>query len=136
MHIEHIAIWTKDLERLKAFYVKYFECKAGEKYFNPKKNFESYFLSFSNGSRLEIMQMPGIKERNVSASDQLLGFIHVAISVGSKEKVDALTEKLRKDGFEIVGEPRTTGDGYYEFETLDPDNNRLEVTTLYVSQEA
>ena len=127
MNIEHIAIWAKDLERLKAFYVKYFECTAGEKYFNPKKNFESYFLSFSNGSRLEIMQMPGIKER-LSPTDQLLGFIHLAISVGSKEKVDALTEKLRNDGFEIIGEPRTTGDGYYESVVFDPEQNRIEIT--------
>jgi lactoylglutathione lyase len=128
MRIEHIAIWAKDIERLKAFYSDYFNCKAGDKYHNSKKGFESYFLFFESGSRLEIMQMPGIKERNGNSTDQFIGLIHFAISVGSKEKVDALTEKLRKDGYEIVGEPRTTGDGYYESVVCDPEQNRIEIT--------
>lgn len=128
MYIEHIAIWAKDVERLKTFYTTYFECTAGEKYFNPKKKFESYFLSFAKGCRLEIMQMPGIEGRNGNVNDHFFGLTHLAISVGSKEKVDTLTEKLRKDGYEIVGEPRTTGDGYYESVILDPEQNRIEVT--------
>lgn len=128
MRIEHIAIWSKDIERLKAFYTNYFNCYAGEKYINPKKKFESYFLSFESGARLEIMQMPSIKERNENSSDQTMGLIHFAISVGSKEVVDTLTEKLRKDGHKIVGEPRTTGDGYYESVVLDPEQNRIEIT--------
>lgn len=128
MHIEHIAIWAKDIEHLKTFYTKYFNCEAGEKYFNPKKNFQSYFLSFESGPRLEIMQMPGIKEGDGNSTEQFMGLIHFAISVGSKEKVDSLTEKLRTDGFEIVGEPRITGDGYYESVVLDPEQNRIEIT--------
>jgi lactoylglutathione lyase len=128
MRIEHIAIWAKDLEQLKTFYTKYFGCKAGDKYINPKKNFESYFLSFESGSRIEIMEMPGIKERNGNSSDQFTGLVHFAISVGSKEKVDSLTETLRTDGYEIVGEPRTTGDGYYESVVCDPEQNRIEIT--------
>lgn len=128
MKIEHIAIWTSDLEGLKSFYEKYFHGTAGEKYINTKKAFESYFLSFDEGCRLEIMKMPGIP---VSANDvykQFTGLIHFAISLGSKEKVDTLTEVLRKDGYEVVGEPRTTGDGYYESVVLDPDGNRIEIT--------
>ena len=128
MRIEHVAIWAKDIERLKIFYSKYFNCTSGEKYFNPRKNFESYFLSFENGARLEVMQMPGISERSTDSHEQFLGITHLAISVGSKEIVDALTEKLRDDGYEIVGEPRTTGDGYYESVVLDPENNRIEIT--------
>jgi lactoylglutathione lyase len=54
--------------------------------------------------------------------------IHLAFSTGSKEKVDALTERLRNDGFEIIGAPRTTGDGYYESVILDPENNIIEIT--------
>src|SRR3989337_739455 len=114
MKIEHIAIWCRDIERLKDFYSHYFHTKAGEKYFNPKKNFQSYFLSFENGCRLELMQMPGIPDSNNDTRAQFTGLIHIAISVGSKEAVDNLTKQLRKDGFEIVGQPRTTGDGYYE----------------------
>jgi lactoylglutathione lyase len=128
MRIEHIAIWSRDIEALKAFYIKYFQCTAAEKYFNPKKNFESYFLSFDGGSRLEIMQMPGIEKHGANSLTQYLGLTHFAISVGNKETVDSLTEKLRADGYAIVGEPRTTGDGYYESVVLDPEQNRIEIT--------
>ena len=126
--IEHLAIWAKDLERLKAFYVKYFQAVAGEKYRNNAKNFESYFLSFADGCRLELMQMPGIPDSKNDVRAQFTGLIHFAISVGSKEKVDALTEQFRKDGISIVGEPRMTGDGYYESVILDPEGNRIEIT--------
>lgn len=128
MKIEHIAIWTHDLEKLKGFYVKYFHAQPGERYFNPKKNFSSYFLSFQGGSRLELMNMPGIPQSRSDPYEQFTGFIHIAISVGSKEAVNQLTELLRQDGFKIAGEPRTTGDGYYESVVLDPDGNRLEIT--------
>ncbi len=128
MKIEHLAIWVRDLEKMKAFYEKYFQATSNEKYFNPKKNFNSYFLSFEGECRLEIMQMPNIPENKNDVHQQNMGFIHFAIYVGSKEKVDTLTEQLRKDGYEIVGEPRTTGDGYYESVILDPENNRIEIT--------
>jgi lactoylglutathione lyase len=128
MKIEHIAIWTKDLESLKVFYTKYFEVTAGEKYINPVKKFESYFLKFEDGCRLELMQMPGIPSSLNNPYQQFSGLIHFAISVGSKEKVDSLTGRFRKDGHMIVGEPRTTGDGYYESVVLDPEGNRIEIT--------
>ena len=130
MRIEHIALWTFDLERTKHFYEKYFDVKAGPKYFNPKKSFESYFLSFKDGCRLEIMQMPGIIPLDPvhSREKHYTGLIHFAISVGNKSNVDTLTEKLRIDGYEVVGEPRLTGDGYYESVVLDPDGNRIEIT--------
>jgi lactoylglutathione lyase len=128
MKIEHIAIWTFELERLKSFYENYFEARAGEKYVNITKNFQSYFLHFEGGCRLEIMQMPGIPLTANNALKQFTGFIHLAISVGDKEKVDSITEKLRTDGYEVIGEPRTTGDGYYESVILDPDENRIEIT--------
>jgi lactoylglutathione lyase len=126
--IEHIAIWSRDIEKLKDFYQHYFQATANEKYFNPKKNFESYFLSFQDGCRLEIMQMPGIPASTNDVHKQFMGLIHFAISVGSKDAVDTLTEQLRQDGHEIVGEPRTTGDGYYESVVLDPEGNRIEIT--------
>lgn len=128
MKIEHLAIWCADLEKLKVFYSTYFDARPGEKYFNPKKQFESYFLSFDDGCRLELMQMPGIPDSKNNVHDQFKGLIHFAISVGSKEAVDALTNRLRTDGYEVVGEPRTTGDGYYESVVLDPEGNRIEIT--------
>ena len=128
MRIEHIAIWAEDLEKLKAFYTKYFQATAGERYLNPRKNFQSYFLTFESGCRLELMQMPGNIRNANSVENQLAGLTHFAISTGSKTTVDALTEQLRNDGHRVVGEPRTTGDGYYESVVLDPEGNRIEIT--------
>lgn len=127
MKIEHIAIWTRNLEQMKKFYEDYFNGRAGEKYINPKKNFHSYFISFNEGCRLELMQMPGIPESANDAYKQFSGIIHFAVSVGSKDAVNSLTERLRNDGYEVVGEPRTTGDGYYESVILDPEGNRIEI---------
>ncbi|SDJ79604.1 VOC family protein [Chryseobacterium jejuense] len=127
MKIEHIAVWVKDLEKTSAFYQKYFEAVSNEKYVNPVKKFESYFLSFENGCRLEIMTRPDLKESENSYESQEFGIIHFAFSAGSKEKVNELTETLRKDGYTIAGEPRTTGDGYYESVILDPENNIIEI---------
>lgn len=127
MKIEHLAIWVSDLELMRNFYERYFEANAGERYHNPKKNFISYFLNFDEGARLELMQKPDIPSLENQAEERL-GIIHFAISVGNKEKVDSLTEQLRTDGFKILGEPRTTGDGYYESVILDPEENRIEIT--------
>ncbi len=126
MKIDHFAIWTDDLERLRDFYMTYFSATSGEKYFNPVKQFESYFLSFGDGPRLEIMRAPGIIAHENKGKSS--GLTHFAISVGSKLNVDALTEHLRSDGYHVAGEPRTTGDGYYESVVIDPDGNSIEIT--------
>ena len=129
MHIEHIAIWVLDLEPMRTFYETYFNCVANDKYINNSKNFSSYFLSFpTGGPRLELMQMPGIPHSRNEALAQFTGLIHFAISLGSESAVDALTERLRQDGYTVVGEPRRTGDGYYESVILDPEQNRIEIT--------
>lgn len=127
MKIEHIAIWTSDLEKMKGFYLHFFELESNEKYYNPKKEFSSYFLSFEEGARIELMHRPDISEF-MDNMDAQLGLTHFAISVGSKEKVDALTETIRKNGFKVIGEPRTTGDGYYESVIADPEGNLIEIT--------
>ena len=126
MKIEHVAMWVSDLELMKCFYEGYLGAHAGEKYFNPVKKLESYFLSFESGARLEIMKMPDISSNDKNR--QFMGLAHLAFSVGSKERVDTLTERLRADGFTVAGEPRTTGDGYYESVVLDPEQNRVEIT--------
>jgi len=128
MKIEHIALWTKDIEKLKDFYLNYFNGVAGNKYYNPTKNFASYFISFSSGARLELMQMSTIPKNLNDVYRQYHGLIHFAFSVGSEEKVNALTNRLRSLGCRIVSEPRYTGDGYYESCILDPDGNRIEIT--------
>ncbi|WP_304517148.1 VOC family protein [Cecembia rubra] len=129
MTLEHIALWTENLERLKEFYQMYFGGIPNKLYHNPNTGFKSYFLSFYSGARLEIMQKEGIPENlNDRKTNQHLGLIHLAFGVGTKEEVDVKAAELKKAGFEILRGPRTTGDGYYEFETLDPDGNRIEVT--------
>jgi lactoylglutathione lyase len=128
MHIEHVALWTKDLEAMKGFYVRYFGGRAGDKYVNPKHGFASYFVTFDTGARLEIMHMPSVPDNANDLERQALGWIHIAFSVSSKEAVDSLTERLRVDGYRVIGEPRTTGDGYYESVVLDPEGNRIEIT--------
>lgn len=125
MKIEHLAIWVRDLEKMKEFYSKYFGASVGEKYSNPKKEFESYFLTFDEGARIELMKKSGIHK---SSQEELIGLAPIAISVGSKSIVDQLTERLRADGYSVTGEPRTTGDGYYESVILDPEGNRVEIT--------
>lgn len=127
MKIEHIAIWTYELEKLKDFYCRYFTAQVDAHYRNEKKNFESYFLSFQQGSRLELMTMPNIPNSQNDVYDQFTGIIHLAFATQTQGEVDQLTERLAKDGYEVVGQPRVTGDGYYESVILDPDKNRIEI---------
>lgn len=127
MRIEHLAIWVQDLEKMKTFYSNFFNMKSGEIYVNEKKGFSSYFLSFESGARLELMHRSDIVESEISRS-LLMGLNHLAISVGSKEKVDELTNFFSQNGIQIVGEPRTTGDGYYESVIADPEGNLVEIT--------
>lgn len=128
--IDHIAIWTMDLEKAKDFYVKYFDMECGEKYHNPAKQFTSYFLQFRNSPvKIELMHRPDISE-HMGKKGITNGLTHFAISVGSKEFVDSFTEKLRADKVIIQSEPRTTGDGYYESVILDPEGNLVEITAI------
>lgn len=127
MKIEHLAIWTSDLERLKTFYEAYFRARPGEKYTNHVKHFESYFLEFDSGTRLELMYRPDIPDSRNEARKQFTGITHFAFSTGSEQEVDRLTSRLKEDGYELVDGPRRTGDGYYESVVFDPDGNRVEI---------
>ena len=126
MKIEHIALYVKDLEATKNFYMKYFGAKCNNLYHNQKTGFRSYFLSFDDGARIEIMNRPDISESG--EKDTRTGYAHIAFSVGSIDEVNRLTELLRNEGFVIASEPRTTGDGYYESCVLDTEGNRVEIT--------
>jgi lactoylglutathione lyase len=127
MFIEHIAIWVKDIEKMKIFYERYFNCTSNDKYYNHNNNFESYFLSFKNGVRLELMNNSDIPNNLNNSMNQYIGINHLAIKIRNKDDVKYLTEKLKQDGYIIVAEPRETGDGYYESCILDPENNRIEI---------
>jgi lactoylglutathione lyase len=128
MNIEHIAVWVRDLELMREFYRRYFGAVAGPKYENPQKRFESYFLLFDGGARLELMRRVDISEKPPVPS-LYLGLAHFAISVGSESDVDHLTGELRLAGYHVAAGPRMTGDGYYESVVLDPEGNRIEITT-------
>src|SRR5271169_5206624 len=128
MQIEHIAMWTTDLERSKRFYTTYFGAVAGEEYVNPAKGFRSCFLSIGEGARIELMTTTTLAPVMIEPGAQRMGLTHIAIVVGSVQRVDELTRQLSDAGFAIVDGPRRTGDGYYESVVLDPDGNRLEIT--------
>ncbi|MEQ8224659.1 MAG: VOC family protein [Candidatus Eremiobacterota bacterium] len=122
MKINHIALWTGQIENMKDFYVTYFGCIAGQKYTNSAKGFSSYFLTFTSGARLELMNEPDF----IPETSGKYG--HFAISTGSEDGVRELTERLRHNGVTVKSEPRWTGDGYYESVILDPDGNFIELT--------
>ena len=126
MKIEHVAMYVNDLEAAKDFFVTYLRGSANELYHNKNTNFRSYFISFEDGARLEIMNKPQMEDVNKGFSSK--GYIHLAFSVGSKEKVDELTEILKNDGYEVLSGPRTTGDGYYESCILGIEGNQIEIT--------
>jgi len=133
MIIDHVALWTSRLEILKDYYVQYFNGTSNVKYLNTTRNFESYFITFDSGTRLELMQMPGVPQnQNDKIEKQYQGFIHISFGVETMKMVDEKLKELERDGFRILKGPRKTGDGYYEFETLDPDDNRIEVSTKFI----
>lgn len=129
MKIEHLALWTNQLEVMKDFYCKYFNGRAGEKYVNYLKEFESYFITFDDGARLELMNTTGIVEQETYEMIAALGLTHFAISVGNELEVRRLTERIRSDGHTVTSDARLTGDGYLESVILDPDGNCIELTT-------
>lgn len=126
MIIEHIAMYVNDLEKAKDFFVKYFNARSNNIYHNNITDFSSYFLSFDNGARLELMAHPEMQ--NIENPARRTGFVHIAFSVGSKDRVDELTKTIENDGYKVLSYPRTTGDGYYESCIVDFEGNQIEIT--------
>lgn len=126
MRIEHIAMYVNDLEKAKDFFTKYFKATSNDGYHNKTTGFRSYFLTFDDGARLEIMNKPSMNDSEKQLTRT--GYIHIAFSLGSKEAVDKLTTELRDDGYQVVSGPRTTGDGYYESCIIGIEGNQIEIT--------
>lgn len=126
MKIEHIALYVNDLEAARSFFTTYLGGKSNDGYHNPRTDFRSYFISFDDGARLELMTKPGMIDQDKPLNRT--GYAHIAFSVGSKERVDELTEELRKAGYAVVSGPRTTGDGYYESCIVAIEGNQIEIT--------
>jgi lactoylglutathione lyase len=123
--LEHVALWVRDVDGVAAFYARYFGARVGERYENPRKGFQSRFLKFASGARLEVMARTDVLSRGPA---EALGFAHVAIAIGDEAAVDALAARFEADGVPLLDGPRRTGDGYYECVVLDPEGNRVEVT--------
>ncbi|HJY37765.1 MAG TPA: VOC family protein [Steroidobacteraceae bacterium] len=126
--IEHIALWVEDLAALSAFYASTFGAQVGPRYVNAAKGFESCFLTFESGARVELMTTTRLSPVRHAPGVERMGLTHLAISLGSETAVDELTKKLRSEGVTVLDGPRRTGDGYYESVVLDPEGNRIEIT--------
>ena len=126
MKIEHVAMYVNNLEEARAFFVKYLNGKSNDGYHNKNTDFRSFFISFDDGARLEIMTKPNMVDANKDLNRT--GYVHIAFSVGSSEEVDRLTAELKADGYEVVSGPRTTGDGYYESCIVAIEGNQIEIT--------
>jgi catechol 2,3-dioxygenase-like lactoylglutathione lyase family enzyme len=124
VRVHHIGLWAADLERLRAFYVDVLGGVSGPRYENPRTGFRSYFVSFGEGARLELMARA---DRTAPLPEGARGLAHVALALGSREAVDEAVARLRSLGVPVVGEPRTTGDGYYEAVIDDPEGNLIEL---------
>ena len=126
MKIEHVGMYVNDLEKAKDFFISYLNAKSNDGYHNKITDFRSYFLTFEDGARLEIMNKPDMED--IDKTLARTGLIHIAFSVGSKEKVEELTEQLKQDGYKVISGPRTTGDGYYESCIIGIEGNQIEIT--------
>lgn len=128
MKLHHTAIWVNDLEKIREYYMNHFRATSNDMYINPNTGFKSYFLTFESGGQLEIMYRSDIPDnKNDIIGKQHKGYIHLAFMVNSNNEVDAKAKELQEAGYPVLRGPRVTGDGYYEFETVDPEGNRLEV---------
>ena len=126
MRIEHVAMYVNDLEAARDFFTRDLGGIANDGYHNPNTGFRSYFMTFDDGARLELMNKPGMTDAEKPL--ERTGYAHIAFSLGDRESVDALTDRLRRDGFEVVSGPRVTGDGYYESCVVGIEGNQIELT--------
>ena len=127
MRIDHAALFCRDLEQMRQFFIDYFDARSNEQYHNPRTGLRTYILSFTEGStRLELMQRPDVQDAEPSQS--AIGYVHLSFAVGSRKGVDLLTRRLAADGYTVTSGPRTTGDGYYESCILGPEGIQIEIT--------
>ena len=127
MRIDHAALFCRDLEQMRQFFIDYFDARSNEQYHNPRTGLRTYILSFTEGStRLELMQRPDVLDAD--PSQPAIGYVHLSFAVGSRKGVNLLTRRLAADGYTVTSGPRTTGDGYYESSILGPEGIQIEVT--------
>ena len=126
VRIDHVALWTRDLEGLRDFYMRHFGAESGPRYASRRQaGFTSYFLTLpGGGARLELMALPALGE---AVLGRAVGWAHLALAVGDSDAVDTLVARLVAAGVRLVSAARTTGDGYYEAVIADPDGNLVEI---------
>lgn len=126
MRIDHTALFCRNLEQMRQFFIDYFDARSNEQYHNPRTGLRTYILTFTEGStRLELMQRPDVQDAN--PSQPAIGYVHLSFAVGSRKGVDLLTRRLAANGYTVTSGPRTTGDGYYESCILGPEGIQIEV---------
>ncbi len=128
MRIEHVALWVADIDRVCAFYERFFGARVGPLYENPAKGFSSRFLSFATGARIEVMRTTTLAPMPPIPGSQRMGLTHFALQLDSESAVDRVTADIRAAGHEVLDGPRRTGDGHYESVVLDTEGNRVELT--------
>ncbi len=128
VQLRHVAMWVTDIDGICAFYARHFDGRVGPLYENAAKGFASRFIEFASGARIEVMASTTLRLTSQMPGAQPMGWVHVALGLGSEQAVDALTERLRALGVPVIDGPRRTGDGYYESVVLDPEGNRIELT--------
>ena len=127
MRIDHVALFCRDLEQMRQFFIDYFDARSNEQYHTPRTGLRTYILSFTEGStRLELMLRPDVQDAD--PSQPAIGYVHLSFAVGSKKGVDLLTRRLAADGYTVTSGPRTTGDGYYESSIVGPEKILIEIT--------
>ena len=125
MRIDHVGLYVGDLARARDFFVTYFGMTVNGGYHNERTGFRSYFLTLDDGARIELMQRPDME--NMKKPPLRTGYAHVAIGLGSRERVNELTRTLAEAGYAVISDPRVTGDGYYESCVLDAEGNAIEL---------
>ena len=105
MRIEHAAIWCRDLGGLRDFYETYFSAKSGAKYVNKAKGFESHFLRFDSGARLELIRMQSLPGSPGDPCVPSMGLAHLVFPMDSEARVDALTHALERAGHRVPHGP-------------------------------
>ncbi|MGI6110407.1 MAG: VOC family protein [Eubacteriaceae bacterium] len=123
MRIDHISMFATRPEEVKAFYVKYFGATPSKEFIDTESGLPSYYLTFDDGSRVEILNRPEITRMAKNHID--LGYIRVSYMLDSREEVDKLANRLQSDGYAIIQQPKETPDGFYDCVVLDPDDNQI-----------
>lgn len=126
MRIQHVALWTRDIEAAARFWADHFGARVGDRYESARRpGFVSRFVRLEGGAAIELMTGPWLAAAEPELERE--GWAHIAVTVGSREMVRSLAERLQAAGL-LVSAPRLTGDGFFEAVARTPDGALVEIT--------